>query len=763
MKLHIHGISLKTKMALAVTLVFAVIAVAASWAILAYFERTFKEAVLTQQVALVSSFAETVDDKLRLAQNTLIAVASTIPPHTLDDADTAQRFLDTLHSYHSIFDQNMSLMSVQGRLIAESKYVAGRRGKDFSYREFVKKTVSGRKPYISDPYISIHPPVRPAIIMTVPLFDRQGNLTGMLTGSIALFGKNFLADLSKVRIGKAGYLCMTDSNRVLIVYPDKDRILRNGAPQGTNKLYDRAFNGLEASGEMVNPSGVRMISCYKRLRTTSWILGSNFPVSEAYAPLYKAERYFGIAAAAATISLLVITWLVMRRLLAPLSTFTRHVKLLSENPEQERHVVIHSSDEIGMLAGAFNTMIDTLGRQQADLEAKKKSIEDERVFLVTMMDAIPDRIFIKDLNSVYLGCNQAFASLYAGHSKDKVIGRSDYDFAHTAERAEVYRQIDKKVVLSGGQSRYEISIPLTDGSVILEETLKVPFRDAQGNIKGVIGICRDITERKRMEDELRILNGELERQVGKRTADLQRLNRELESFCYSISHELRAPIARLLGFSGILAETVAAGAITKATPEELGHIAERIGVASVRLRSVIDSLLLMNRLSRTEIRVEELNVSEIAAKIMAELLAETGGRAVKVNIAPGIVVNRDRNMLEICLRHLLGNALKFTSKKAEAVIDFDRTEVAGERVLFVRDNGAGFDASFAEKLFEPFSRLHTEEEFEGSGMGLATVQMIVERHGGRIWAEAQEGNGATFYLTLGSSRLVDSGGAARYQ
>jgi PAS domain S-box-containing protein len=749
MRLHIHGISLKTKMALAVTLVFAVIAVAASWAILAYFERTFKEAVLTQQVALVSSFAETVDDKLRLAQNTLIAVASTIPPHTLENADSAQRFLDTLHSYHSIFDQNMSLMSVQGRLIAESKYVAGRRGKDFSYREFVKKTVSGRKPYISDPYISIHPPVRPAIIMTVPLFDRQGNLTGMLTGSIALFGKNFLADLSKVRIGKAGFLSMTDSNRVLIVYPDKDRILRNGAPQGTNKLYDRAFNGLEASGEMVNPSGVRMISCYKRLRTTSWILGSNFPVSEAYAPLYQAERYFGIAAAAATISLLVITWLVMQRLLAPLSTFTRHVKLLSENPEQERHVVLDSADEIGMLAGAFNTMIDTLSLQQADLEAKKKSIEDERIFLQTMMDAIPDRIFIKDLNSVYLGCNQAFASLYAGHCKDKVIGRSDYDFVRTAERAEVYRQIDKKVVLSGGQSRYEISIPLTDGSVILEETLKVPFRDAEGNIKGVIGICRDITERKRMEDELRILNSELERHVSKRTADLQRLNRELESFCYSISHELRAPIARLLGFSGILAETVAAEAITKATPEELGHIAERIGVASGRLRSVIDSLLLMNRLSRTEIRVEELNVSEIAAKIMAELLAETGGRAVKVNIAPGIVVKRDRGMLEICLRHLLGNALKFTSKKEEAVIEFDRTEVAGERVLFVRDNGAGFDASFAEKLFEPFSRLHTEEEFEGSGMGLATVQMIVERHGGRIWAEAQEGNGATFYVTLG--------------
>lgn len=141
--------------------------------------------------------------------------------------------------------------------------------------------------------------------------------------------------------------------------------------------------------------------------------------------------------------------------------------------------------------------------------------------------------------------------------------------------------------------------------------------------------------------------------------------------------------------------------------------------------------------------------SELAEDIVKELLEETTGRRVKVRIAPEIVVHRDRSMLDICLRHLLGNALKFTSKKAEAEIVFDRTVLFGESVFFVRDNGAGFDISFAEKLFEPFSRLHTQEEFEGSGMGLPTVQMIVERHGGRIWAEAEEGKGATFYFTLG--------------
>lgn len=246
-------------------------------------------------------------------------------------------------------------------------------------------------------------------------------------------------------------------------------------------------------------------------------------------------------------------------------------------------------------------------------------------------------------------------------------------------------------------------------------------------------------KQKQLED----LNRTLEQRVTERTAELERLNRELESFCYSISHELRAPIARLDGFSAAIAEhTVDGGS------PELSHLAERLGAASRKLRSVIDSLLIMYRLSRSEVVREPVDLSEICRQITGELLKDVGDRTVKVIVAPDIVVQGDRRMLGICLQHLLGNALKYSSKTPDAVVEFGVARSNGKKVYYIRDNGAGFDMAFADKLFEPFCRLHKEEEFEGSGIGLPTVQRIIERHGGRIWGESEPGKGATFYFTL---------------
>jgi light-regulated signal transduction histidine kinase (bacteriophytochrome) len=265
----------------------------------------------------------------------------------------------------------------------------------------------------------------------------------------------------------------------------------------------------------------------------------------------------------------------------------------------------------------------------------------------------------------------------------------------------------------------------------------------------------EITERQILEESLRAANEELDQRVALRTSELLRLNKELESFCYSISHELRAPLARLQGYSGVLAESA-----ETADPEQLGHIAARISVASLRLRNVIDSLLLMNRLSRTELKCEQVNLSELATQIIEEQPAVLPGRSVDVRIAPDLIVQGDGRMLDICLHNLISNALKYSSRIAKAEIEIGSTEISGRPTFFIRDNGAGFDMAYADKLFEPFCRLHSEDEFEGSGMGLPIVQRIVERHGGRIWAEAVEGKGATFYFTLGE---MSSNGSVRHE
>ncbi|MBT0664199.1 PocR ligand-binding domain-containing protein [Geobacter pelophilus] len=257
--------------------------------------------------------------------------------------------------------------------------------------------------------------------------------------------------------------------------------------------------------------------------------------------------------------------------------------------------------------------------------------------------------------------------------------------------------------------------------------------------------ARFIAERKQMETELHLLNSELEQRVAVRTAELERMNIELESFCYSISHEIRAPIARLAGFSSTIKEIA-----DNPDPELLVYCAERIETASNRLRTVIDSLLTLNRLSRAEITLMPVNLSEIAVQVMNELLEDSSRRSIEQNICQGIVVLGDPDMLEICMRNLLGNAIKYTEKTQKAVVEFGQAGTGTEHVYFVRDNGAGFDMEGSKNLFVPFCRLHSVEEFEGIGIGLATVQRIIEKHGGKIWAEATPDKGATFFFTLKS-------------
>jgi PAS domain S-box-containing protein len=255
---------------------------------------------------------------------------------------------------------------------------------------------------------------------------------------------------------------------------------------------------------------------------------------------------------------------------------------------------------------------------------------------------------------------------------------------------------------------------------------------------------RDITERKKMEVELLNLNLELEERVRLRTSDLVRLNKELEGFCYSISHELMAPITRLEGYSRILSES-----INEAGPDAIRHFADRISVSSKQLRSVIDSLLMLNRLSRSGLNKEKVDLSKMAAATAKELMETTGRPGVNIEIAPDIIVTGDREMLRICIMNLLSNAFKYTAKSDTPEIEFGKIGKSGAEVIFIRDNGVGFNMAYAKKLFQPFCRLHAEAEFAGDGIGLAVAQQVVERHGGRIWAEAEEGKGATFYFNLG--------------
>jgi light-regulated signal transduction histidine kinase (bacteriophytochrome) len=264
------------------------------------------------------------------------------------------------------------------------------------------------------------------------------------------------------------------------------------------------------------------------------------------------------------------------------------------------------------------------------------------------------------------------------------------------------------------------------------------FPREEGSGKVLVSLI-DITGHKQAAEEIQKLNEALR----DRATALEAANQELKSFSYSVSHDLRAPLRAIDGFSQALLDDYSAK-----LDEEGKHYLQRVRAAAQRMGQLIDDLLELSRVTRGELRMEPVNLSNLAQEVAVELARRDPGRKVVFAIAPGVAVTGDARFLRVALENLLGNAWKFTSRRPKATIEFGVTEQEGQPVYFLRDNGAGFDTKYAGKLFGAFQRLHTLDEFPGTGVGLATVQRIIHRHSGRIWAEGKEGAGATFYFTL---------------
>jgi len=253
----------------------------------------------------------------------------------------------------------------------------------------------------------------------------------------------------------------------------------------------------------------------------------------------------------------------------------------------------------------------------------------------------------------------------------------------------------------------------------------------------------EVRERRHAEAEVRNLNRDLEQRVEARTAQLSAANRELDAFAYSVSHDLRAPLRAIDGFSRALVEDCA-----QSLDETGKGYLERVRKSCQHMASLIEDLLHLSRLSRRELETQEVDLSDLAREVAETLSLGTPERHTEFTIEPGLTAQGDPTLLRDVLDNLMGNAFKFSSKTPRAKVEFGRTESRGQAAYFVRDNGAGFDMQYADKLFGTFQRLHSREEFEGSGIGLATVHRILTRHGGQIWAESRPNEGATFFFTI---------------
>jgi PAS domain S-box-containing protein len=427
-----------------------------------------------------------------------------------------------------------------------------------------------------------------------------------------------------------------------------------------------------------------------------------------------------------------LAWVLQRAVTKPLVNLAEIAVKITKDKNFEGRAEVMSRDEVGQLTETVNTMLDGLQERERALRASEERF---RAF----MENNPAVAFLKDQQSNYLYGNRSFCRKIGG-SPEELPGRSD---------KEIW-PVDMASKLADCEARVEAGKP----SISVEEivfpdgkrewwTLIHFLVEEHSGERLVGGIGVDITSLKEAE-QIRQLNEELERRVASRTVQLEKKNQELESFSYSVSHDLRAPLRNLGGFVELL---------TGEMKEIDGDVKRYMGIIrdeARRMGQLIDDLLLFSRLGRAEMSVGDVDLNALVREAREGMRTDLVDRNVEWKIAELPVVPGDHNLLRQIYANLIGNAVKFTKNRDPAVIEIGATPVDahGRITLYVTDNGAGFNNKYLDKLFGVFQRLHSAKQFEGTGIGLANVRTIVERHGGRVWASGEVDQGATFSFSL---------------
>ncbi len=425
-------------------------------------------------------------------------------------------------------------------------------------------------------------------------------------------------------------------------------------------------------------------------------------------------------------------------------------------PYQAEHRIVRPDGELRWVLMAGVVLRDDTGGPRRMLGicqdiTKRKRIGDE----IRASAAYNRSLIEANLNPmVTIGPDGTITDLNAATEQATGYGRAELigtEFSGYFTEPDLARAGYEQAFRDGSARDYPLELRHRDGHITSVLYNAAVYRDPAGRVLGVVAAARDVTEANRTqaaqreaEAQVRALHAGLETRVRERTADLERSNKNLEAFTYSVSHDLRAPLRGLSGFSAALVEDYSDRL------DETGRgYAQRIQAASERMAALIDDLLQLSRVSRTEMNLGPVDLSAEVDAIVGELQASEPGRRVRFAIQDGVWVTADRGLIRTVVQNLVENAWKFTARRDAATIEFGTTPADDAKICcYVRDNGAGFDPAYADKLFQPFERLHEAADFPGTGIGLASVQRIIERHGGRTWAEGAVDRGATFYFTL---------------
>jgi len=393
-------------------------------------------------------------------------------------------------------------------------------------------------------------------------------------------------------------------------------------------------------------------------------------------------------------------------------------------------------DELGTLGKTFDHMVIDVSNKQQELEKHQQHLEnlvDQRTKTIReqaqIINQIHDSIILTDLKGIIKTWNNGAKRLF-GYHESETLGQH-IEFIYPENEQELLTDRISHLQKEGNYES-EVKMYRKNGEIFYGHLSLSLQRDENNNPIGMIGYSMDITARKNAENELL-----------KRTKQLEVSNKELEAFSYSVSHDLRSPLRGIHGYSSALIEDY-----NNQLDDNGKRMLERIQKNSIRMGHLIDDLLKLSRISRRQVKKSETDLSYLAKGIISRLHNEEPHRKIDINIEDNLKSRCDKDLLHIALENLFGNAWKYTSKKDKAKIEFGIKNIDNKEVFYIKDNGAGFDMAYSNKLFGAFQRLHHANEFEGTGIGLATVSRIIHRHYGRIWAEAEVNKGATFYFEL---------------
>jgi PAS domain S-box-containing protein len=455
-------------------------------------------------------------------------------------------------------------------------------------------------------------------------------------------------------------------------------------------------------------------------------------------------------------SLLALAELAVNREIDVSARARAQIRTLNTELEQRTAALQSDITERKLAAEAQAGQASELSRQAEELAHSRQALEMQTLMLQSVLDSMAEGLVAADQQGKFLIWNRA-AERIVGYGPAELPPQewSEHYGNYLPDGVTPFptEQLPLVRAIRGETSTTEVFLrnpKVAQGAWI--EVNGGPLKDKDGVVRGGVVAFRDITRRKADERQIQEFNDELEHRVAERTAQFEAANKELESFSYSVSHDLRAPLRHIGGFSKMLAEEFG----STLNPSAQRYL-ERIQAGTQKMGLLVDELLNLARVGRHALNLQPTRLNAIVAEVMAILQPESEGRQVKWVIADLPAVECDPVLVKQVFQNLLANALKFTRPRDRGVIEVSHKEGEdGQPVFIVRDNGVGFSMKYVDKLFGVFQRLHSAEDFEGTGIGLVTVQRVVHKHGGRVWAEGEPDKGAAFHFTLGAAKQVES-------